>query len=136
MEVRCFVSTGFPSAFLGSLVSGLLYALGAQSSLKGPEACSRPSLGYTSFCLNWGLQPCNLVHGRRCFSFWVSYLKKKKKLLLVHTLTPAQWLTLEHSYFSFSFGILFSRHVLIQTFGMTASQETVVASATFLCRLL
>lgn len=108
MEVRCFMSAGcFPSAFLDSFVSELLHALGVQSSLKGFETCSSPSLGYTSFCLDWGLQPCA---GQALFLSWVSSLKKK--LLSVHTLTPALWLTLELSHFSFSFGILFSSHVL------------------------
>lgn len=67
-------------------------------------------------------------------SLWVSFLKNK--LLSVHTPTPALWLTLELSYFSFSFGISFSRHVLIQTFEITASQETSVESTPSLYHLL
>lgn len=84
---------------------------------------------HTSLCLDWGLQLCTLGHRRHYFFL-------KKKLLPVHTLTPAQGLTLELSDFSFPFGILFSRHVPIQTFGMTASQETDVASTSFRCHLL
>lgn len=75
---------------------------------------------------------CSFVHGRRFFSFWVSSLKKK----LLSVRIPALWLTWELSCLSFSFGILFSRRVLIQTFGIAESQETDVASSTFLSCLL
>lgn len=119
---------------LWSLGCCMLWECSALCSLKGSEACGRPGLGSTSFCLDRALQLCRLVH-RQALFFFSGELSAEEAPISPHTDT-AQCLTSELPYFSFSFGILFSRHVLIQTFGITASQETDVASDTFLGRLL
>lgn len=96
-----FVSTCLCLCFLGSLVSELLCALETQDSLKGlkPEAVlalGRLPLSLSEVCSYAALCTAGAI------SLWVSFLNK---LLSVHTLTPALWLTLELPYFSFSFGI-------------------------------